>query len=43
MNSLQPEIEARGLEIFTLMKREVPSAFSQKSVVGRLMEWSMRW
>ena len=42
MNSLQPEIEARGREIFTLMRREVPGAFSQKSVVGKLMEWSMR-
>ena len=42
MDSLQPEIEARGREIFTLMSREVPSAFSQKNVVGKLMEWSMR-
>jgi RHH-type transcriptional regulator, proline utilization regulon repressor / proline dehydrogenase / delta 1-pyrroline-5-carboxylate dehydrogenase len=39
-HSLQQEIEAKGLEIFTRMKGEKPGVF--KNITGRLMDWSMR-
>ena len=39
-HSLQPEIEALGLEIFARMKGEKPGVF--RSITGRLMGWSMR-
>jgi len=42
MNSLQAEIEAKGLEIFARMRGERPSVFSRKNIAGRLMDWSMR-
>ncbi len=41
-SSLQPGIENRGLEIFSQMKAEVPTAFSPRLITGRLMAWSMR-
>jgi RHH-type transcriptional regulator, proline utilization regulon repressor / proline dehydrogenase / delta 1-pyrroline-5-carboxylate dehydrogenase len=37
--SLQREIEARGLEIFARMKSQKPGVF--KNATGRLMDWSM--
>lgn len=40
IGALQPEIEARGLEIFERMAGEKPGVF--KNVTGRLMDWSMR-
>jgi RHH-type proline utilization regulon transcriptional repressor/proline dehydrogenase/delta 1-pyrroline-5-carboxylate dehydrogenase len=40
ISRLQPEIEARGLEIFERMAGEKPGVF--KNVTGRLMDWSMR-
>src|ERR1700756_1495112 len=40
--SLQQEIEARGLEIFNLMRGENPGVFNPRNVTGRLMDWSMR-
>ncbi len=39
---LQSAIEARGLEIFSLMQGEAPGVFSYRNVSGRLMDWSMR-
>jgi len=38
--SLQPEIEARGLEIFARMNGQKPGVF--RNITGRLMDWSMR-
>ena len=38
-DSLQREIEARGLEIFARMERQKRGVF--KNVTGRLMDWSM--
>lgn len=40
--SLQQQIEARGLEIFNLMRGENPGVFNPRNVTGRLMDWSMR-
>ena len=42
MNSLQPEIEAKGLEIFSRMEGEKPVVFSPRNLTGRLLDWSMR-
>jgi RHH-type proline utilization regulon transcriptional repressor/proline dehydrogenase/delta 1-pyrroline-5-carboxylate dehydrogenase len=39
---LQPEIEARGQEIFARMEGETPGVFSPRNLTGRLMDWSMR-
>src|SRR4051812_41618457 len=39
---LQPEIEARGREVFARMEGETPGVFSPRNVTGRLMDWSMR-
>src|SRR5260221_5923971 len=38
--SLQPKIEARGLEIFARMNGQKPGVF--RNITGRLMDWSMR-
>src|SRR5260221_11627176 len=38
--SLQPKIEARGLEIFARMNGQKPGVF--RNIAGRLMDWSMR-
>src|ERR1700752_4498010 len=40
--SLQPDIEARGLDIFARMAGETPGVFSPRNLTGRLMDWSMR-
>jgi hypothetical protein len=40
--SLQAMIEARGLEIFRRMEGRKPSAFSQRNLAGKLMNWSIR-
>ncbi|MDB6111412.1 MAG: rocA1 [Pedosphaera sp.] len=39
---MQPDIEARGEEIFARMAGETPGVFSPKNLTGRLMDWSMR-
>src|ERR1041385_7141122 len=42
MNSLQGEIEKRGLQIFDLVDRYPQSLFSKAGFYQRLMEFSMR-
>src|SRR5437899_947435 len=42
LSLLQPEIEARGEEIFARMAGETPGVFSPKNLTGRLMDWSMQ-
>jgi RHH-type proline utilization regulon transcriptional repressor/proline dehydrogenase/delta 1-pyrroline-5-carboxylate dehydrogenase len=39
---LQPEIEARGREIFSLMQGENPGVFNPRNITGRMMDWAMR-
>jgi RHH-type transcriptional regulator, proline utilization regulon repressor / proline dehydrogenase / delta 1-pyrroline-5-carboxylate dehydrogenase len=39
-NSMQQDIESRGLEIFARMKSQKPGVF--KNITGQLMNWSMR-
>ncbi|MDB6019367.1 MAG: rocA1 [Pedosphaera sp.] len=41
-SSLQPEIEAQGLEIFARMEGESTGVFTPRTFTGRLMDWSMR-